>query len=80
MHIGRLPMDCWFLIAAEWKIEVIFIKIYLIKLAKIYRKIRKFSQIIFVGSHGDILLNKMKIIYVGVLGFKQYLFNPKSTK
>ena len=31
----------------EWKIEVIFIEIYLIKLAKFSRKMRKFSQIYY---------------------------------
>jgi hypothetical protein len=48
MHIGRLPMDSWFLIGIEWKIEVILIEISLIKLAKISRKIKKFSQIYYL--------------------------------
>jgi hypothetical protein len=47
MHMGRHPMDSWFLKGMEWKIEVIFIEIFLALTAKISRKMRKFSQIYY---------------------------------
>jgi hypothetical protein len=58
-------MVSWFMIGIEWKIEVIFIEIYLIKLAKFSRKMRKFSHSHFSFSHfpfnGNILKNEAKV-------------------
>jgi hypothetical protein len=58
-------MVSWFMIGIEWKIEVIFIEIYLIKLAKFSRKMRKISHSHFSFSHfpfnGNILKNEAKV-------------------
>jgi hypothetical protein len=52
MRIGRHPMDCWFLMGIEWKIEVIFIEIFLALTAKISRKIKFFLRfIIYYYTH-----------------------------
>jgi hypothetical protein len=42
MHIGRHPMNCWFLIGIELKIGMIFIEIFLALTAKI--SIRRIIQ------------------------------------